>query len=130
MSKSKKAATAKVAQVETQAIVPNTEAPEEVVLTVQQKMSKTLAKHRVNYVRTKTATGGTSMDNDDPIAQALRGKTPEQVCKLAEQLIPNCEATTKYAHLNPGQQRMNAGNLIRNAYKRGDLSKAAIKKLA
>jgi hypothetical protein len=118
MSKSNKAATAQVAPAATEEVA--------VVLTVQQKMSATLAKHRAGYVRTKTAAGGSSMDNGDAIATLLRGKTPEEVCKLAEKLIPNCEATTKYAHLNAGQQRMNAGNLIRNAAKRGEIKAAAI----
>ena len=119
MSKATKAAAAQAATGETPAIV----------LTVQQKMSKTLAKHRAGYQKTKTASGGSSMDNGDAIATLLRGKTPAEVCALAEQLIPNCEATTKYAHLNAGQQRMNAGNLIRNAAKRGDIRKSAIEKL-
>jgi hypothetical protein len=106
-----------------------TETPE---LTVGQQMSATLKKHRAGYKATKSASGNKSLDNGDPIATKLRGLAPEQVVALAQAILVPAEGETipdlsaKYAHLNPGQRRMNAGNLIRNANKRGELSKTAI----
>jgi hypothetical protein len=106
---------------------------EKAELTVGQQMSATLRKHRGAYKATKAASGNKSLDNGDPIATMLRGLLPEQVVALAQAiLVPNegeaiPDLGAKYAHLNKGQRRMNAGNLIRNANKRGELSKTAIK---
>jgi len=99
-------------------------------LTAGQKMSATLRKYRAGYETVRSASGKKSLDKGDPVAKALRAKTPKQVCELAEQLLHDCNAVTKYAHLNLGQQRMNAGNLIRNAIKRGELKTADVVKAA
>jgi hypothetical protein len=93
-------------------------------LTVGQRMASTLRKHRVKYEPVKAYSGKPSLDNADTVAKALRGKTPAEVMALAERVLQGVEKgelTKKYGHLNPGQQRMNAGNLIRNAVKRGEL---------
>jgi hypothetical protein len=104
MSKSDKAATADVAP------------------TVGQVMAGTLRKHRTNYTPVKSASGKPSLDNGDPVAQALRGKTEIEVMDLAERVLQGAgDLKVKYGHLNKGQQRMNAGNLIRNAIKRGEI---------
>jgi len=107
-------------------------ATEEVVeMTVGQKMSATLRKHRVGYQATKAASGHASLDNGDAIAQILRGLQPDAVVKLAERVVQGYtegELAERYAKLNQGQRRMNAGNLIRNAAKRGELKVADVKK--
>lgn len=74
------------------------------------------------YQKAKTASGGVSLHNGDRVAAALAGLTLEEVQKLAAEVI-STEKTpvtvedlvAKYAHLNPGQQRMNLGNRIRGA---------------
>jgi hypothetical protein len=96
----------------------------EVELTVGQVMASTLRKHRVGYTPVKSAAGKPSLDNGDAIAQALRGMEWSTVVALAESLLDGVEGgelAERYSHLNVGQRRMNAGNLIRNAIKRGEL---------
>jgi len=99
---------------------------ESVELTVGQKMSSTLRKYRAGYETTRSSSGKKSLDKGDKVAKALRGMTPLQVCQLAENILHDCDAVARYAKLNPGQQRMNAGNLIRNAIKRCDIREKAV----
>jgi len=104
---------------------------QEVELTVGQKMSATLRKHRVGYQATKAASGHASLDNGDAIAQILRGLQPDAVVALAENVLQGFEKgelAERYAKLNQGQRRMNAGNLIRNAAKRGELKVKDVEK--
>lgn len=85
-------------------------------------MSKQLQKYRGRYQVCVTSNGTKSLNNGDPIAQLLEGKSWEEVCKLADEVLgeePGHHAT-KYANLNPGQRRMNSGNRIRAAWKRGE----------
>jgi hypothetical protein len=103
---------------------PEVAAEEAVELTVGQVMASTLRKHRVGYTPVKSAAGKPSLDNGDAIAQALRGMEWSTVVALAESLLDGVEGgelAERYSHLNVGQRRMNAGNLIRNAIKRGEL---------
>ena len=60
----------------------------------------------------------------------LAGAEPLAVIWAAERLLglESGELATKYAHLNPGQKRMNAGNRIRAAIKRGDATIDDLKK--
>jgi hypothetical protein len=65
----------------------------------------------------KTVNGNPSIDNNDKIAQRLRGQTLDTVYELCAKA---CEVTVKdlkakYGHLNLGMQRMNLGNKIRAA---------------
>lgn len=85
-------------------------------------MSKQLQKYRARYKPSITAKGTKSLNNGDPIAQLLEGKEWEEVCKLADEILgePAGHHATKYANLNPGQRRMNSGNRIRAAWKRGE----------
>lgn len=61
-------------------------------------------------------------DNGDPVARLLRdAHTLDDVYKVtAKHLkVPEKELRAKYGHLNPGQQRMNCGNRLRGAWKKG-----------
>jgi len=96
---------------------------------VVRNMSETLQKYRKNYKASHSATGRASLNVGDLVAKGLEGKTPEQVVALAEKLLglKAGELWSKYERLNPGQQRMNAGNRIRAAFKRGDLDEKTFK---
>jgi len=106
---------------------------EKAELTVGQQMARTLKAHRAAYKAVKAASGNKSLDCDDATAKALRGLEADQVVALAQAILKAPEGETlpdlaaKYAHLNVGQRRMNAGNLIRNAMKRGELKAADVK---
>lgn len=67
----------------------------------------------------KTAGGNVSVDSNDEIAIKLRGKSLDEVYKLAgKALAPDfteADLRKKYRHLNVGMQRMNLGNRIRAA---------------
>lgn len=89
-------------------------------------MSSTLAKYRQmpdHYKPTTSYTGRKSLSIGDTVANFLDGMSPEEVLQAAERILglEENELTEKYAHLNPGQQRMNGGNRIRAALKRGDI---------
>lgn len=71
-----------------------------------------------HMTRTKSASGGISFHCGDAVAQALAGLSLDHVKTLAsEALNIDCD---KYNHLNPGQQRMTLGNLIRNMTRRDE----------
>ena len=59
-----------------------------------------------NMVKTK----GGSYHKDDFIGTTLAGLTVEQVLNVGKE---NGIDISKYAHLNPGQQRMTVGNILR-----------------
>ena len=84
-------------------------------------MSKTLAHYRQAY-EDKTRCG-------DDLSHRLMGMSPEAVVEMAERLLGlNAgEWAEKYAGLNRGQKRMNAGNRIRAAIKAGKLAIEAVK---
>lgn len=65
---------------------------------------------------TKTAGGRPSVDNGDPLAEALRGMTAEQVIQVLE--ANGGAAKEGWANLNVGMQRMNAGNALRAILKK------------
>ena len=85
-------------------------------------MAKTLAKYRAGYEDTASYSGRLSKHNGDDVAGILAGAEPGQVIAAAEALLglEAGELAAKYDRLNPGQKRMNAGNRIRAAIKRGD----------
>lgn len=77
------------------------------------------------YQTTRSATGSSSKHSGDVIALGLAGATLEEVYDVLAHIInanPR-ELVKKYAHLNPGQQRMNLGNRIRGAIKAANLVK-------
>ena len=88
------------------------------------KMAQTLRKYRQGYVKTASYNGNHSLDNGDEVAELLRGMSPQEVCALADKAFgqPEFHHWEKYQSLNVGSRRMNAGNRIRAAVKRGDLT--------
>lgn len=88
------------------------------------KMSETLSKYRAVYAKTTSYNGNHSLDNGDEVAALLRGMSPSDTCALADKVMGEAEFHhwEKWQHLNPGSRRMNAGNRIRGAVKRGDLT--------
>jgi hypothetical protein len=97
-----------------------------------QKMARTLDRYKAGYVPCVASSGAASQNNGDEIAGILAGMTPEATAALADAILA-VEAGThaaRYAALNPGQIRMNSGNRIRAAHKRGDATTAEIKKAA
>lgn len=87
------------------------------------KMTKVLSRYKTRYELSISASGRKSLNNGDSVASILEAKTPEQVMRAAEIVLKlaDGELFAKYGHLNNGQKRMNAGNRIRAAHKRGDL---------
>lgn len=86
------------------------------------KMSETLRKYRTLYVPNTSCNGNASVDNGDEVAEILRGRTPDEICAIADHLFGELPGThwEKYQHLNLGSRRMNAGNRIRALIRRGD----------
>lgn len=73
---------------------------------------------------------GLSLNNGDNTAQMLAMLEPERVVALAEKVLPGIkrgELKKKYAKLNRGMKRMNAGNRIRAAIKKGTVTEAQVK---
>lgn len=77
-----------------------------------------LAERSKQYTRDtehKTAGGNASIHCGDAAAQKLLGKSLDECYEIAADICEEDEAElrAKYAHLNPGMQRMNLGNKIR-----------------
>lgn len=91
-------------------------------------MAGTLAKYRVGYVVSITADGRKSLSNGDELAVLLEQLTGAQVARIAEIALglEEGELVRKYEKLNNGQVRMNSGNRLRAALKRGDIEIAEI----
>ena len=73
---------------------------------------------------------GLSLNNGDSVAQMLAMLEPERVVSLAEKVLPKIkrgELKAKYAKLNRGMKRMNAGNRIRAAIKKGTITEAKVR---
>lgn len=73
-----------------------------------------------DYEPVVAASGRASLDAGDKVALELRSKTLEDVYTIVSKIleIPTANLKTKYAHLNPGHQRMCLGNLLRGFYNR------------
>ena len=95
-------------------------------------LSTTMRKYRAGYEPTLAYSGRVSLNKGDEVATMLAGKTPADVLGMAERLLglEAGELVARYAKLNPGQQRMNGGNRIRAAIKRGDKTIADLKAVA
>jgi hypothetical protein len=87
-------------------------------------MGEILSRYRPGYKVSITPNGRKSRFNGDDVAVALEGVEPAQIIAAAEKLLgfKKCDLRKKYAGMNNGQQRMNAGNRIRAAVKRGDVT--------
>lgn len=88
-------------------------------------MSGTLNKYRANYVTTHTKRGNKSQSSEKSIAaKYFEGYDHGEVAHMAASLLGMVEFDglyMQYKHLNNGQMRMNSGNKVNNAIKRGDL---------
>ena len=93
-------------------------------------MSSTMLKYRKQYEPSLSASGRKSLNSGDEIAHLLSGLEPRAVISAAERLLDlkTNELWDKYSSLNQGQQRMNAGNRIRGAVKRGEATVKDVKK--
>ena len=69
------------------------------------------------YEKVKAASGKSSLDNGDLVANFLRGKTLEEVYIAAAAVLEMNPETLQiaYDHLNPGHQRMCVGNKLRRS---------------
>jgi len=87
-------------------------------------MSGKMAQYRPTYVPATSYSGRKSLNNGDTVAQFLEGMAPTDVLRIAEDLLglKTGELAERYINMGAGHQRMNAGNLIRFAIKRGDLT--------
>lgn len=98
--------------------------------------SETLKSYRDGYNGRPAYTlmggyAGASLNCGDDTATALRMFEPARVLAIAEDVLPGIakgELATRYAKLNPGMIRMNCGNRIRAAIKKGTITKAALKR--
>lgn len=72
--------------------------------------------YRATYTRTRV-NNKTHVDNNDGVAQSLRGQSLETVYEVASEVLKETVMSLRaqYEHLNPGQQRMVLGNRIRRA---------------
>lgn len=98
----------------------------------KRKMKEQMDSYRAGYVDTVSASGNRSLHNGDDVASTLAGMEPRDVVILAEMVLgmEAGELWNKYQNLNNGQQRMNSGNRIRNAIKRGDITSDDVVKAA
>lgn len=90
---------------------------------IQPKGQITLARNlptEASVARAERAKAGIR-DVGDPIATALRAcKSLDDVYRRAAKYlgVPDADLRAKYGKLNPGQQRMNLGNRMRNKWKK------------
>lgn len=72
---------------------------------------------KLNGKTNLSASGNATMDNGDQLAKSLRGVELDEVYAQASKVLGESQAAlrAKYAHLNPGMQRMNLGNRMRAA---------------
>lgn len=89
-------------------------------------MSETLLRYRTTYQPSICYSGRKSLNNGDAIADFLSGLAPDEVLSQAERILglDTGFLTEKYQNLNEGQKRMNGGNRLRSALKRGDITEA------
>ena len=79
------------------------------------------AERKAQYHKTRAASGASSLNNGDAVAEALAGLDNEEVYTIADKLLkPEEDLRGKYAHLNAGMQRMIVGNMIRALFTRED----------
>lgn len=92
--------------------------------TKKEGMTSHMNKYRENYSDAVSYAGKKSKVSGDEVSLLLIGLSPEEVMKAAEEVLglPVDELVNRYGKLNAGQRRMNAGNRIRAAIKRGDIT--------
>lgn len=83
-------------------------------------MSRTLRHYSVRYLPAKNASGCSTKINGDPLAIAWLALDVDAFCIYAAALLGM--SPRAYAHLNPGQQRMNYGNRLRAQIRKGNIT--------
>ena len=73
------------------------------------------AKYRAKYTVGTSASGKSTLNCGDKLAALMAGMPADQVCRIADAAfgLTFGHHAAKYAHLNTGMQRMNAGNRVR-----------------
>jgi len=94
------------------------------VLTPGKLMGRTLRRYAVGYVTVTNANKAKTKVCGDALSLALKDLQPEEVAELASELLD--KPANLYDGLNPGQVRMNWGNRLRAAVKRGDLEEDSV----
>lgn len=85
------------------------------VITGNRLVEPDLSRYTTTDITTKS--GRKSIDIGDKVATMLRGKSLDDVYRIASEKtgVTQKELREKYVNLNPGMQRMNLGNRIRGA---------------
>ena len=98
----------------------------------QSYRDKYAAEGKLRDRKPTTAAGRGTLNNGDQIAIAFEVLNAAQVNTIADTLLKVAKGFhgKKYAKLNTGMQRMNSGNRIRAAVKRGDITIKDVTKLA
>jgi len=91
-------------------------------------MSNQLKKYRPTYTTHDdaiTASGRKVVDNNDQIANSLRGLWIDDLYPAVAKIldVPVAELKAKYSHLNNGQQSMNLRNRVRGHFRRMESAK-------
>lgn len=97
----------------------------------ERTMNTQLKKAKQKYVAAKNANGERTHHCGDSLAELLLALEVGEVLSFADEVL-DMEAgwhATRYGHLNPGQRRMNAGNRIRGAIRRGDINPDDVSKV-
>ena len=96
----------------------------------EKTLSETMSKYRKGYTKAKSYNGMATVNNGDDLASLLLPLDPQQTVELAEKVLglDEDELWDRYAHLNNGQKRMNAGNKLRFALKKETITLADVKK--
>ncbi len=79
-------------------------------------LATTIRAYRSQYATVAAPNGRKTQNNGDAIAQALLRIKPEAMAAFIQTKFPGLS----YAHLNPGQPRMNMGNRLRTLAKKQD----------
>ena len=84
-------------------------------------LARQIRKYRGGYTPGTNASGSKTLHCGDVLAQLLLSLEPLQVAWVADALLeqPTGWHEARYSALNPGQVRMNCGNKLRAAYKKG-----------
>ena len=93
-------------------------------------MAKKLRAAREHYELSVSASGSKSYHNGDTVAAFFEAQPAEVAMELADEFTPLPDGDThanRYANLNIGSQRMNSGNKLRGAIRRGDIAIATNK---
>jgi hypothetical protein len=91
-------------------------------------MSQHIIGHSKNYVTSLNVNGDKTRICGDELSVVLLKFSVDEIVQMAG-TIKGCSLVEKYAALNPGQRRMNAGNIIRSALKKGKVTISAIEKM-